>query len=241
MEQSFIDSVAVVIDNLEGGYYHPQMLKDGRVKDNRYSSSGETMFGIDRKAGGKINDTAAGKKFWSLIDNAKASMNWKWNYKGGALGSDLKQLAAEIIYPEYQRMSAKYLSAKTKQLVDSDKRLLFNFIYATWNGEGWFKKFAAPVNNAVANGTTNLDELTKIAVAARTQSSNSLIAQGGRKIEGIIDQLKETTTAFVADPLGTAKKKPATIIVGISLITISITFAIWGIAKIYSVKKSSKT
>lgn len=238
MEQSFVDSVKVVIDNLEGGYYHPQMLKDGRVKDSRYSNSGETMFGIDRKAGGTINDTPAGKKFWAIIDNANASVNWKWNYKGGALGNELKQLAAEIIYPEYQRMSKKYLSPKTKQLVDSDKRLLFNFIYATWNGEGWFKRFAAPINNAVASGTTNLDELTKIAVSTRTQSRNSLIAQGGRKIEGIIDKLKETTVALVTDPIGTAKKKPATVIIGISLITISVTFAIWGIAKIYSAKNS---
>jgi hypothetical protein len=42
---------SLVIDKLEGGYYHPNMLIDGRVKDIRYSGSGETMFGIDRLKG----------------------------------------------------------------------------------------------------------------------------------------------------------------------------------------------
>ena len=45
----------MIIDKLEGGYYHPDMLEDGRIKDSRYSASGETMMGIDRKAGGKIH------------------------------------------------------------------------------------------------------------------------------------------------------------------------------------------
>lgn len=237
MNENFVKVVGFVIDNLEGGYYHPQMLKDGRVKDSRYSTSGETMFGIDRKAGGAINDTVAGKKFWGIIDNAGASQKWKWNYKGGEHAPALKQLAAEIMYPEYQWMANKYLSPATRALVEKDNRLIFNFVYASWNGAGWFKKFAQPINNAVANGVTNLDELTKIAVQARTASANSLISQGGRKIESIIDQLKETTKEFISDPLGTAKKKPAPVIIGISLITVSIIFALYGIGKIYSTKK----
>ena len=31
------------------------------------------MFGIDRKTGGTINETAEGRKFWSLIDAKGAS------------------------------------------------------------------------------------------------------------------------------------------------------------------------
>ena len=32
---SFSKVVSEVIDKLEGGYYHPDMLKDGRVRDKR--------------------------------------------------------------------------------------------------------------------------------------------------------------------------------------------------------------
>lgn len=239
-DDKFTKVVGFVIDNLEGGYYHPNMLKDGRVKDSRYSSSGETMFGIDRKAGGAINDTAAGKQFWGLIDQANAANTWHWNYKGGSLAPQLKELAAEVIAPEFQRMSQKYLTPQALALVNQDDRLLFNFVYASWNGEGWFKRFAQPFNNAVAAGERNLDNLVKIAVQARTNSGNSLIAQGGNKIANIIDQLKGFGEEVLADPIGTAKKKPAIVIVSVSMITISIIFAIWGIGKIVAAKKEQQ-
>lgn len=237
-QNTYTKVVGFVIDNLEGGYYHPQMLVDGRVKDQRYSNSGETMFGIDRKAGGAINDTTAGKQFWSLIDNANAKNTWKWNYKGGQLGDQLKKLAADIIYPEYDSFSKKYLSPKAKQLVESDDRLLFNFVYASWNGAGWFKKFADKFNAAVAAGVTNLDELTKVAVAARTESSNSLIAQGGNKIANIIDQLKTEATAIIANPIGEAKKKPALVIAGVVMITSTLVLTIWFASKLFSKKNN---
>ena len=67
----------MVIDSLEGGYYHPDMLKDGRVKDARYGASGETMFGIDRLAGNS-DKTPQGKAFWKIMDDAGARKNWKW-------------------------------------------------------------------------------------------------------------------------------------------------------------------
>lgn len=201
-KDKFNSIVNVVIDKLEGGYYHPDMLNDGRVKDSRYSNSGETMFGIDRKAGGKINDTASGRAFWSIIDNANARKGWKWNYKGGELAPQLKQYVTGIIYPQYDGLASKYLSPKTKDIVDNDNRLLFHFIYGTWNGAGWFKKFANDMNKAVDSGITNSDELTKVAIASRTQeglksgsSPNSLIAQGGNKIEGFIDSLKNSVSS----------------------------------------------
>jgi len=37
MDKCFYNLSKVVIDKLEGGYFHPDMLKDGRVKDSRYS------------------------------------------------------------------------------------------------------------------------------------------------------------------------------------------------------------
>jgi hypothetical protein len=184
-----------VIDNLEGGYYHPNMLKDGRVTDQRYKNSGETMFGIDRLAGGSINKTPAGIKFWSIIDNANAKNFWKWNYKGGSLAPQLKELVGEIMFPVYNNYAKLYFSNQSKNIVEKDNRLLFNFIYASWNGPAWFKMFAEKINTAIASGITNTDKLTEIAIKTRKNSTNSLIKQGGSIIEKIIDQLKKKNEA----------------------------------------------
>lgn len=197
-KDKFKSVTKIVIDKLEGGYYNPTWHSTG---DTRYSSSGETMFGIDRKAGGSINDTIAGKQFWGIIDKAKTPQTWKWNYKGGSLEPQLKDIAADIMYPEYERNAKNYLSPQTKAIVDSDNRLLFHFIYGSWNGAGWFKKFATDMNKAVASGITDTDKLTQVAIDSRTKeglkygsSPNSLIAQGGNKIAGFINTLKNVAT-----------------------------------------------
>ena len=221
-EKRFNAMTQVVIDKLEGGYYHPDMLKDGRVKDARYGTSGETMFGIDRRQGGSINDTIAGKKFWGIIDQANARSNWKWNYKGGELSNQLKPLVSQMMLPQYENLANRYLSPQSKAIVDNDNRLLFHFIYGTWNGSGWFKKFADDINKSVAKGQTNPDELVKVAISSRTQeglkagsSPNSLIAQGGNKIANFINTLGGSTKEF-------AKKNPLTTIAVTALITVGI-------------------
>ena len=176
-----------VIEKLEGGYFHPDMLSDGRVKDKRDKGSGETMFGIDRKTGGKINTSTAGKKFWSLIDEQNARKTWKWNYFGGNLKKTLLPLAAEMMKPQYDDYSNRYLSKKSLEIINSDNKLLFNFIYATWNGPGWFKTFATQFNDAVEKDITDIKKLRKLVLESRKNNSNSLIAQTGNKIEKLFD------------------------------------------------------
>lgn len=182
----FTKIVEAVIENLEGGYYHPDMLLDGRVKDSRYGNSGETMFGIDRKAGGTINDTPEGQQFWAIIDNANARKQWSWNYMGGSLGPELKALVAKIIEPVYLR-NQKYLTKEARDIVNSSSKLTFNFVYATWNGPGWFQTFATELNNLVKSGITDPEILAEKMVDMRRNSGNSLVAQGAKKIEKIMD------------------------------------------------------
>jgi len=193
-KNKFKNVTQLVIEKLEGGYYNPLWHNKG----SQYSSSGETMFGIDRVAGGSINDTTAGKQFWSIIDKAKTPQIWKWNYKGGDLAPQLKNLVVDIMYPVYENNAKIYLTPQTKAIVDSDNRLLFHFIYASWNGAGWFKKFANDIKKAVSSGITDTDKLSKIAIDSRTKEGlksgskpNSLIAQGGRKIADLFSSLKD--------------------------------------------------
>jgi hypothetical protein len=209
--------VATVIDKLEGGYYHPNMALTNPAKFGAYSKSGETMFGLDRHAGHNLYyssprkeksvrenlphiesgeyqyRTAEAKEFWETIDAADAKEKWEWNYKGGELENRLRYLAGRIIKPQFDMLVNRFLSPEAKQIVSKDGRLLFHFIYATWNGPGWFKKFATDINDAVKNGIVNPDALIQVAMDSRTKeglspnsSPNSLIAQGGEKIKSIV-------------------------------------------------------
>ena len=163
------------------------------------------MFGLDRLRGMQ-EKTATGKQFWNLIDKNKTKEVWKWNYKGGALGDQLKDLAVQIMYPLYSNYAKLYLNDKAKKIIDNDPALLFHFVYATWNGSGWFKKFATDINTAVNNGVTNLQQ---VAINSRTKEGlkagsqpNSLIAQGGEKIKKLFATLvknkpKNTTLILI--------------------------------------------
>jgi hypothetical protein len=191
------------------------MLIDGRVKDSRYGASGETLYGLDRRAGAGLSKYPEWQRFWNRVDSLNASKNWSWNYKGGANAPELKKLAGQVMYKEYNNLYNRYLTPESQKIVDSDPRLVFNFAYASWNGAGWFQRFAKVFNDAVAKGERNRDKLVDLVVAQRTQSSNSLIAQGGRKISQFIDDLKSLA-------LETSKNRGALVVIGIVAIGLSI-------------------
>lgn len=188
--------VNLVIDNLEGGYYHPDMLNDGRVKDGRYGSSGETMFGIDRKNGPE-SKTALGQEFWALIDAQDAKSKWKHGYMlkdNPALERQLRKSAGDMIKPFFIKFSKSYLSPEAADIISKDPGLTFNFAYATWNGEGWFQRFARTINEAVASGNKDPKSLLQIVVDRRTNSGNSLIAQGGPKVAKVANRISSSST-----------------------------------------------
>lgn len=188
---NFKDVTYKIIDTLEGGYYHPDMLKDGRVKDGRYGKSGETMFGMDRKAG-NTEATAPGREFWRLIDNENARKNWKWNYMlkdNPSLANKLKDLIVQIMEPNFNSYMEKYLTPEAQKLVKSNPKLYFNFVYATWNGPGWFKKFAKDFNQKVKDGFLSQEDLVKSVVDKRKNDPNSLASGGGKKIEKIFSSM----------------------------------------------------
>lgn len=180
-DSDFNEVVTAVIDTLEGGYYNPRKHSTKGMGD-----SGETMMGIDRKHGGGINTSAEGVEFWGLIDGANAEDNWKWNYKGGPLEPKLKALVAKMIKPRYESYSKRYLSPEAAEIVNQSVPLKFHFIYAVWNGPGWFQKFARQVNQEVKKGVTDPKELAKFAIDTRVNSGNRIIAKTGNKIKSTL-------------------------------------------------------
>lgn len=193
--------VKIVIDNFEGGYWSDIWFRNrelgrqmGWPYDSRYASSGETMFGIDRKNGGTLNTGPAGIKFWNMIDGANAANTWRWGHMGGNLREPLTQLVGEIMKPAYANKLQQVLSADQIAVVNSDPRLVIHFVYATWNGSGWFSKFANDFKKAFNSGVTNPNDLAAVAINSRTReglnpgsSPNSLIAQGGQKMLGLFN------------------------------------------------------
>ena len=181
-----------VIDQLEGGYYHPNMKNRLNYDWSKYGASGETMFGIDRLKGGSINNTNAGREFWRLIDNANAKNTWDWNDKGGQLGERLKVLAAQIMKPQYESYTRSYLTTEAQKIINSSKALTFNFIYATWNGPGWFEKFAKKFNEDVKNNLS-VNELIKKVLEYRRDSGNSIIVDTGKKMFPLLQNIENIT------------------------------------------------
>jgi hypothetical protein len=123
------------------------------------------------------------------------------------------------MYQEYMNLYNRYLSPESQKLVDSDARLTFNFAYAAWNGSGWFQRFANALNKAVADGERNKDKLVALVVAQRTNSSNSLISQGGRKIAGFINNIE--FVEFVTE------NKKNILYLGIGLILLGISYFVF--------------
>jgi hypothetical protein len=192
-----------VIANLEGGYAHPLYHNQG---DPRFSKSGETMFGIDRKTGGTINTSKAGVAFWKKIDEAQKTKKWRLFYiPPDPLKTELVDLVVQMIEPGYNDFIKRYVESlkngkEVSAIINKDGRLKFNFIYASWNGPGWFKGFAYRTVAAYNSGKKTPDELLKAAISARINNEGvlgggsprrgnndwSLINQGGLKIAKLV-------------------------------------------------------
>ena len=195
--KDFQSIINTIIDNLEGGYYNPDMLRDGRVTDSRYGNSGETMFGIDRKNGPE-SDTPAGQKFWTLIDAQPDKANWKNEYMAKdkpALYNELRELVGEMMKPLFEKYTKTYLTPESVAIVSKDPELTFHFVYATFNGAGWFQKFAKVINTAVASGNTNPQSLLSLAMQDRVGTNSSLMNQVGAKVAKITSRIEPPSQA----------------------------------------------
>lgn len=190
----FMTITKKVIDNFEGGYWNHWQCKS-HPYTSMFNRSGETMFGLDRKAGNIENISSDGKEFFKIIDDEKKKLGmsefckkWKWGYRGGELEGKLKDLAAKIMKGQYEKnMSAFVNDEETKKRIESNKGLILHMSYATWNGPGFFKKFARKLKDAVKKGKSN-KELVQIAKDDRTASIGGAWAKGTQKVNNMIDK-----------------------------------------------------
>jgi hypothetical protein len=188
-----MDITKKVIENFEGGYWNPFCPSHPKGGMGR---STETLFGLDRY-NGNIESTSEGKEFFRIIDDEKRAMGatssgsgsgmrwsnmdrfckkWKWNSRGGDKEQKLKELAASIMKKRFDsHMSSFVRDPKTRQKIMNNDGLLIHMSYATWNGSGFFKKFADKLQQGVKQGMTD-KQLIDLAVQSR--ASTGLIGKG---------------------------------------------------------------
>ena len=186
------DATNYIINNLEGGYYHPvhgmtngtDKIGPGNVKRGYdiMKNSGETLFGIDRKAG-EWWSRPDGKSWWQKIDklsgygdyyttaNTKVTREWPFKVdKNGANGAwkhnyfpkdaALIAEAGRMIGGNFTRYMNTYFGTHpAKQVMLSDGRSIFMFYRAVWNGPGFFKDYANNVKAKYDSGMTRVEDL----------------------------------------------------------------------------------
>jgi peptidoglycan hydrolase-like protein with peptidoglycan-binding domain len=194
--QEIKDMVNVIINYIEGGYYHPNMREKNPQKFRLFSSSTETLFGIDRYAG-EWEKTSAGQEFFNILDGQDASNKWSYMYKledNPSLAKKLKDLSADMINQKFVEYKKRYFSKEALDIVNSDAGLTFNFLYATYNGPGWFQKFSDEINDEVSSGNTDPKSLLKVAIDTRKNWTSSkphvttLIRRTGDKVMGALQK-----------------------------------------------------
>jgi hypothetical protein len=239
---TFIQAAVQIIETLEGGYNNPQNMcrdhpfanpshpkhdKRGNptnrapvFTDARFHKSGETMFGIDRVAGGSErskNETVRKNaiEFWKKIDAAGAWTNWPlYHIPSNPLKSELLLLAAKMQEPLFNSSLQNYVSnPQLRALIPTNGKLMFNFAYASWNGTGWFRAFGRKITNAYNKGLTDPNDLAEYFVNMRVNNEGlignkiggqaySLIRQGGFKIAAKCGITPTTTTELWAANVG---------------------------------------
>ncbi len=177
---TFAQVFEAVVNNIEGGYYHPDMQKADPKRFAAMLKSGETMYGLDRRAGGPpVSSCAACTNkaktgFWDIIDaeRQKNPSTWKYLYLpklGTPLQKQLYGLAQQIVEPIYQAGYNKVVkNQELRRIIESDGRLWFHYVDAFgWNGGGWARGFHQVVQNAFDAGERDSYKLTQILTAEK--------------------------------------------------------------------------
>lgn len=198
MEDRFLTYTELIVSHYEGGYYHPDMYRSDPAFFALYSNSGETMYGIDRTAGGAINTSPQGQAFWAEIDALDARHRWPWNFKppkGSSLDRKLKRLCTEMMYNVYEKYALKNLSDKARRLVSKNPRLEAHLFYGCWNGIGYLtgfsgvKGFVPIINDAVSGGITRADKLEEVALNSRRQHPYAFMRERAKNLEAMWKEL----------------------------------------------------
>ena len=204
-DTSFENVLKNVIDYLEGSYCSGgYACGDNKKKPPR---SGETLWGLDRK---NHNPTASiDIAFWDSIDGIK-NIPKKWNTsypKPKDVPAAVYTQYNIIIRKDFDKFMKSYIKTEAlKTLILLDGRLLFNTIYAVYNGVGFFKGFAKILEEAYVNGKVTADELTTVFVNERVYGGKNAYKKAtGNNLNNASATLIANTGVDIAKLVGETK------------------------------------
>ena len=79
----------------------------------------------------------------------------------------LKDLVVKNRKASFDRNMSKYVNAETKQKVESIPGLTLHMSYATWNGPGFFKKFAKSLESKIKTGASDKEQIGRASCRER--------------------------------------------------------------------------
>jgi hypothetical protein len=139
-----------------------------------------------------VRTTKTGK--WDITKNPRKKLGWNWNYmpKKSDKGYDtLQKNLQKYITNQYTRFSKSYFgNHPLGKLVESDGRLKFLFYRATWNGVGFFQKYANNLKAVYDKGEKDIDKLICADLTFRYNKKASAFKPGVSKMAYMIDYKK---------------------------------------------------
>jgi len=211
------DATEAIIKFLEGGYFHPAHAWDSKKNKIKRGytimrNSSETLFGIDRKKGEWIK-SSKGRAFWEKIDTISgygsySDTNWlkttrQWDIKNKPLKnsawgynhfpdkSEISSLLTEaknMIKERFDKyIKLNFSNHPLKKIILEDGRLIFMFYRATWNGSGFFAKYASNIKRVYDSGERNVDKLIEADLDYRYKTKKGEFKQGVIDMKYMID------------------------------------------------------
>lgn len=185
-----------IIKYVEQGYYNPSMKEKEPKYFKNMGDSGETFFGIDRKFAGKdMEAMPEWEKFWLLIDQDKKKNSKKWVYNytlndNPSLKTKLKDLTILMVKKRFQDLGGKFLTEKSKSVIQCSPYILYQLMYAAYNGYGFFQKLTTKINQLV-NAGKSTDKIGEEINSWRSSYPNSIIKLSAPKIDASAKSLED--------------------------------------------------
>lgn len=131
---------------------------------------------------------------WNVSKYPKKSNGWSWNHmpKKSEKGYDtLQKNLTKYITSSYNSLFKRnFGSHPVGKLVENDGRLKFMYYRATWNGSGFFAKYAKNLKETYDKGERDLNKLICADLTYRYNTKSSSFKPGVSKMSFMMDYQK---------------------------------------------------
>jgi hypothetical protein len=131
---------------------------------------------------------------WNVNKFPRVTNGWSWNYmpKKSDKGYDtLQKNLQKYITNQYNQFSKSYFgNHPVGKLVENDGRLKFMYYRATWNGVGFFQKYANNLKSVYDSGVRDVEKLICADLTYRYNKKSAAFKPGVSKMSYMMDYKK---------------------------------------------------